>query len=415
MVKQKKFNHFLVFLGALCFICLGTQGFTQVRIMANDQVADDIFSHGTSGVAISGNWALVGAIHTDDNGVNSGSAYIFRHNAAGNWVQFQELHALDAAAGDAFGRSVSIDYNYAIIGAHENDDLGAGSGSAYIFRYDGNTWTQQQELNAGAFGAAEDYFGSSVSISGVYAIVGSYNDDNVNGNEAGSAYIFERDGNNWIRREQLLASDGQAGDWFGASVAISGDYAIVGAFYEDDVAANAGAAYIFEHMGNDWVERQILRAPDGAAFDYFGYSVSIHNGIAVVGAVATDDNQNNSGSAYIYQRFGDNWMLMNKIHAGDPGASDDFGNSVAVHGNFIIVGARDNDDIGINSGSAYIFRRNGFNWVQAWGPLVFGAAGDWLGQSVAISGDYVIAGAPYFDTAAGIDVGCAYIFDIEIF
>ena len=148
-----------------------------------------------------------------------------------------KLTASDAAAHDRFGQSVSIDGDYAIVGANGNDDAGTGSGSAYIFVRSGTNWTQQAKLTA-SDAAEGDHFGTSVSISGDYAIVGAHaNDDG--GSYSGSAYIFVRSGTNWTEQAKLTASDANGADEFGISVSIDGDYAIVGAYRDDDGGQNS--------------------------------------------------------------------------------------------------------------------------------------------------------------------------------
>ncbi|HCO93284.1 MAG TPA: hypothetical protein DIU00_04915 [Phycisphaerales bacterium] len=174
--------------------------------------------------------------------------------AQADWVQLAKLVASDGAAEDYFGVSVSISRDYAIVGAHQS--WGASQplddGKAYIFKWDGAGWSQQQKLLA-SDGAAGDWFGQSVSISGDLAIVGAHGDDD-NGSKSGSAYIFKWDGMSWVQQQKLLASDGAAGDRFGVSVSISGDLAIVGAYWDDDacpgdVACDSGSAYLLNLPG----------------------------------------------------------------------------------------------------------------------------------------------------------------------
>ena len=180
-----------------------------------------------------------------------------------------------------------------------DDDNGDDSGSAYIFKRDGTSWRQQAKLTA-TDGAADNWFGWSVSISVDYAIVGANHDDD-NGDNSGSAYIFKRDGTSWSQQAKLLASDGFAGDGFGDSVSISGDYAIVGAINDDDNGTDSGSAYIFKR-GETWNQQVKLTASDGALGDWFGDSVSISSGYAIVGSSGDNDNGSNSGSVYIFSK-----------------------------------------------------------------------------------------------------------------
>ena len=292
--------------------------FPESKRTASDGAASDRFGRS---VSISGDYAVIGAYYNDDDdGNRSGSAYIFERDGAGNWSEVQKLTASDGAAFDYFGNSVSISGNYAVIGAYGDDDNGANSGSAYVFERDGaGVWSEVQKLTA-SDGADNDYFGVSVSISGDYAVIGAYTDDD-NGANSGSAYIFERDGaGNWSEVQKLTASDAAASDYFGRSVSISGDYAVISAYYDEDNGSESGSAYVFERDGaGNWPEVQKLIASDGNTFDYFGISVSISGDYAVIGANYTDDdNGANSGSAYIFERDGaGNWSETQKLTASD--------------------------------------------------------------------------------------------------
>jgi hypothetical protein len=191
-------------------------------------------------VSISAGRAIVGVSGDDDRGTDSGSAYVFHWDSdIVDWIQQAKLTASDGAANDSFGSSVSISGDYAVVGAHSDD---GGTGSAYVFHWDGSNWTQQAKLMA-SDGAAGDYFGRPVSISGDRIIIGAYMDDD-NGTESGSAYIFVRSGASWTQQAKLTANNGAAGDYFGCSVCISGTYVIVGASGHD---SGRGAAYIFEY------------------------------------------------------------------------------------------------------------------------------------------------------------------------
>ncbi len=373
----------------------GTAWLQRQKLLLSDGAAGDCFGWS---VSISGDYAIVGAYRDKDRGSNSGSASIFKRDGTG-WVQQAKLTALDGAPGDELGCSVSISGDYAIVGAYQDDDNGSDSGSAYIFKRggkswfkrDGTSWTQQAKLLA-SDGATGDRFGHSVSISGHYAIVGATLGD---GNEpdSGSAYIFKWDGTSWSEQQKLTASDGAAYDCFGYSVSISGDLAIVGAHGDDDKGTDSGSAYIFRWDGTSWSEQQKLTASDGAAKDYFGRSVSISGDLAIVGAPYDDDNGSYSGSAYIFRWDGTGWVQQAKLTARDGAAYDLFGHSVSISGDYAIVGAYYDDDLGTDSGSAYI-KWDGTGWVQQQKLLApDGASKDYFGISVSISGDYVIVGA----------------------
>jgi len=322
------------------------------KLLASDGAAGDHFGGGA--VSISGDYAILGAIWDDDKGSRSGSAYIFKRESE-NWAEETKLTPSDGAAYDEFGYSVVISGNYAVVGAKEGNGNEVDSGCAYVFKYDGTNWTQQAKLTA-SDGAANDRFGR-LSMEGNHIVIGAEFDDD-NGTNSGSAYIFEMPPGGWVdttETAKLTALDGSAGDSFGAIVSMNGDYVIVGAYYGDGNEADAGSAYIFKYDGTNWTEQAKLTASDGEAGDFFGYSVSVSGNYAIVGAVYDDDNGSNSGSAYVFKREGTDWIEQTKLTASDGSATDYFGISVAVSANHVVVGAYYDDDNGSNSGSAYVF------------------------------------------------------------
>jgi hypothetical protein len=359
-------------------------------------------------VAISGDTVVVGAAR---NNSLTGAAYIFERNAGGveNWGQVKKLIAGDAAAGDWFGDSVAVSGDTVVVGAYGKSSYASHAGAAYIFERNvggSDNWGQVKKLTAGDAAALDD-FGSSVAISGYTVVVGAWTKDSW----TGAAYIFERDtggDGNWGQVKKLTCGDTAACDRFGISVAISVDYVVVGAW---GMNSFAGAAYIFErHLGgaSNWGQVKKLTAGDAAAGDYFGYSVAISGDTVVVGAYGKSSY---AGAAYIFERNvggSKNWGQAKKLTAGDAAASDDFGQSVAISGDTVVVGAwRKN----VLIGAAYIFERN-VGGVENWGQakkLTAGdaAASDVFGISVAISGDTVMVGAGGKNSYAG----AAYLFE----
>ena len=222
---------------------------------------------------------------------------------------------------DGFGSSVSISGNYAIIGAYQ-DDVGANTdqGSASIYQYNGSAWVFMQKITD-ASGVAFENFGNSVSISGNYAVVGAYG-DNVGANTAqGSASIYQLSGSTWTLMQKITDATGAALDAFGVSVSISGNYVIAGAWNDDGpFGTDQGSASIYQLTGGVWVLMNKITDATGAINDFFGKSVSISGNYAMVGAYRDDVGANSDqGSASIYQYNGSNWVLMEKIT--DPLAS----------------------------------------------------------------------------------------------
>ena len=251
--------------------------------------------------------------------------------------------------------SVAVDGDTAVIGASQDSDNSHNSGSAYVFSRSGTTWTQQAKLTA-SDGAYADYFGISVAVDGDTAVIGAIADDD-NGNNSGSAYVFTRSGATWTQQAKLRASDGAADDQFGVSVAVDGDTAVIGASQDDDNNHNSGSAYVFSRSGTTWTEQAKLTASDGATRDYFGHAVAVNGATAGIGAVYDDDNDTDSGSAYVFTRSGVTWTRQAKLRASDGAAGDWFGISVAVDGATAVIGASADDDNGTDSGSAYVFHK----------------------------------------------------------
>ena len=319
-----------------------------------------------------------------------------------------KILASDGAEGDDYGWSVSISGDYAIVGAYMDDDSGSASGSAYIYKRSGTIWSEQAKLTA-SDGAVDDNFGWSVAISGDYAVVGAYGNSD-NGALSGSAYVYMRSGSIWSQQAKLLPSDGSVDDHFGWSVAISGDYAVIGAI---SASSGLGSVYVFLRNGISWLEQAILLASDGAEgalFDRFGESVAISGDYAVVGASSDDDNGTSSGSAYVFMRSNTTWSEQAKLLPSVGAAFDFYGSTVSISGDYIVVGNPQNDDNGDKAGSANVYMRSGSSWPQQAKLLAAdGAASDFFGKAVSISGDLVSVGAPFDDDVGGSS-GSIYIF-----
>jgi FG-GAP repeat len=395
------------------------------KLLASDGAGVDHFG---SSVAINGGTVVVGAPHDDDNGSDSGSAYVFErdHGGVDNWSEAAKLTASDGAEYESFGGSIALSGDTVVVGASFDGGSGYHAGSAYVFERDqggADNWGQATKLTA-SDAASYDNFGWSVAISSDTVVVGASGDDD-NGSRSGSAYVFERDhggADNWGEAAKLTASDGGEIDLFGVSVAIRGDTVVIGADADDENGSGSGSAYVFErdHGGADnWGESTKLTASDGVGGDRFGRSVALSGDTVVVGALYDNDNGSNSGSAYVFERDhggADNWGESAKLTAPDGAENDLFSSSVAISGGTVIVGAINNDDNGSNSGSTYVFERDrggADNWGQtAKLTASDGAENDRFSSSVAISGGTVIVGANG-DDDNGSASGSAYIFIIN--
>jgi len=277
--------------------------------------------------------------------------------AQAQFTEIAKLLASDKQNGDFFGHAAAISGDYAIVGAYAEDTGASEAGAAYIYERSGGVWSQVAKIQA-SDKQGGDQFGWSVAISGDRAIVGAYNED-TGGTDAGAAYIFERSGGMWSQVAKIQASGKQAGDNFGVSVAISGDRAMVGAYWEDTGGSSAGAAYIFELSAGVWSQVAKIQASDKQADDNFGFSVAISGDHAIVGAMWEDTGGTNAGAAYIFERSGGVWSEVAKIQASDKQAGDQFGWSVGISDDRAIAGAWEEDTGGTGAGAAYIFERSG--------------------------------------------------------
>ena len=309
-----------------------------------------------------------------------------------------KIKASDAADDDYFGNSVAVGSGRIVVGAYADDDNGAGSGSAYIYNINAGIGTTENKKILASDGAGGDNFGWSVAVGSGRIVVGAYGDD-YNGNLTGSAYIFDLNGN---QLGIITASDGTAGDYFGWSVAVGSGKIVVGAFFDDDNGNASGSAYIYDLDGTNEVK---IRASDGAASDFFGFSVAVGSGKIVVGSYGDDDNGSVSGSAYIYDLDGTNEV---KITASDNFAGDQFGRSVAVGSGRIVVGAPFDNDNGSDSGSAYIYNLDGTNEVKI--TASDGSADDKFGWPVAVGSGRIVVGC---SGDVNSNKGAAYIYDLD--
>lgn len=374
------------------------------KLIASDGAIDDKFG---SVIDISGNKAIITATHDDDKGVDSGSAYIFSYDGS-NWIQEAKLLASDGAARDSFGISASISNNVAVVGSYYDDDKGSQSGSVYVFRFNGASWIQEAKLLAND-GTENDYFGYSVSISEDKIIVGSFSNSE-KGTGAGAAYAFRYNGSSWIQEAKLFANDAAQNDYFGYSVSISGDKAIIGSLYDDVNVSNSGSAYIFEYRSDNWTQAYKISADDGALSDIFGESVSIHNDTVIVSARGVNDQGTNSGAAYIFNYDGIRWSQEAKLLANDGSAADHFGRKVSIYNNTAILSSTGNDEKANAAGAAYIFANNGGTWEQKSKLLANdGEENDSLGTSVSIFGDKALVGTIKDDDKAE-NAGAVYVF-----
>ena len=380
------------------------------KLTASDGVAGDLFGHS---VAVDGDTAVVGAYEDESE---KGAAYVLAKDSSGAWSQVAKLTASDGEAGDIFGWSVAVDGDTVVVGARYDD-------SAYVFTKPGTGWataTETAKLTA-SDGVVGDWFGQSVAVDGDTVVVGASEDDG-----SGSAYVFTKAADSvWTDATQtakLTASDGDDFDEFGKSVAVDGDTAVAGAPNNDGY----GSAYVFIKPAAGWDDAtQTAKLTPGATDDgaaglagTFGAAVAVDGDTVVVGASAYSGSQ---GRAYVFTKPSGGWEDAERTAelATSDAEKNQFGWSVAVDGNTVVVGAHTDDasDSVNDSGSVYVFTKATDSvWADATETVKLtatdGASGDQFGWSIAAGGGTVVVGV-HWDDDKGADSGSAYVYGVS--
>ncbi|HGY56783.1 MAG TPA: T9SS type A sorting domain-containing protein [Caldithrix abyssi] len=320
-------------------------------------------SHFGQSVAISGEWAVVGAPENDNsNGTDAGAVFIYHFNGSG-WDSTQMIKAYGGNAGDNFGSSVAISGNFIVAGAPSRQN---GAGAIYIFQYNGSTWSQQAVLVPSIIGIG-DNFGVSIDIDGDYIIAGA---DQYNF-ASGIAFIYSRQSGVWQEQTQLQPDNLSYGWGFGKAVAIQGDAAAVGAPGRDNgFESTTGTAYLFRRSGSDWVEEEqffpvALSGEQTSDDDQLGISVDIFQNYVILGAIGDDQNGpfSDTGAAYIFFFNGSSWQLQSKLKLSNHVNGDEFGRAVSIYGDYALVGVPRRDESGRNSGAVFAYLREDTSWV----------------------------------------------------
>lgn len=357
-------------------------------------------------VAIDGDFVLVGAPGDSVRGSGAGAVHVFRRTA-GVWAFEETIRPLGVLAGDAFGEAVAVSNGVALIGAPGDDDIGAGAGLVYVFAHGTTGWSQQQTFS-GSLVSAGDAFGSSIALDGDTAVIGAFRDDSV-ANDSGTAYVMKRGSSFWGEQAQLIAPDASANDHFGMSVALVGNLAVVGAPAADPSGVNSGAVYVFERSGSVWDAGVALPAVGTSWFDAFGQSVDTDGTRIVVGAPGDDSIAVDAGGAWSFVRNGASWVLEGAF-APQLSGGERLGTSIAILGDTLLVGAPGEDYSNTEDGSLHAAEWGGLSWVPAerTGNLA-GGVSDSLGSSLAVDADLVVVGVPLIDNGV-VDSGAAWLF-----
>jgi hypothetical protein len=372
-------------------------------------------------VKIDGNTMIIGAPGgTIGGNLSQGSAYVYVRSGT-NWVLQQKLTAGDGISNDTFGVSIAISGNTIVVGAEFANGARTQQGALYVFvRNANNIWSQQAKLFA-SDGGTFDRLGRIVRIDGDTIIGGAPAYDRPGPNpqiNIGAAYVFVRNGTNWTQQAKLIASDGVGEDLFATSVDVSGDTAVVGAWMDTEgINSFQGSAYIFtRNSAGQWSQQTKILANDGLAGDWFGISSAVEGDTVIVGArqdnlnPGTPGSGNGQGSTYIYTRSGVTWTLQQKIIANGGLPGDAFGESCAILGDSVVVGAV---FANVGKGATFLFRRSGTTWTQQQRFAASdGALNDFFGDHVALSRYEVVASAYGDDFGSNLNQGSVYVYSL---
>ena len=438
----------------------GTSWAQVAELVSGDLVGGDQFGFA---VALDGDTAVVSAPFTDSTaGPFRGAVYAFRLVGSA-WVEEAKFSASAGELGEQFGVALDLEGDRVLAGSpyYNGTVLGGDVGAAYVFERSGSTWSEVAMLEA-SDQAFQDYFGSSVALAGADALIGATGDNHpgsgggsvyvytetagvwnrtdkfwvsgaspfggriaADGDVAlfgsratptngllfsGSAYLYERSGGTWTYQTTLIPADAEQGDEFGASVALSGGRAVIGAPERNNIyGENYGAAYVFDGAGASWTEVLRVDGVESAPGDHFGSSVAISGDAALVGTPESDLVGPDSGAAFVFRRNPLNfkWEREARLTAADPGSADRFGSAVAIEGDTALVGAEQRG----GTGAAFVFTHSAGTWGESAVLSSSDAAvGDLFGGSVALAGGSALIGAPG-DSSAGLGAGAAYVFD----
>lgn len=374
------------------------QEYTETRILASDFSYDAEYGFA---VDIDGDYAVVGSLRDDEGAPDAGAVYVY-HRGANGWVEQAKLLSPNPEHGDYYALDVAIQGDWVAVAAYWDDAIIPGpdltrAGSVSMFHREDSTWTFSALLQASDM-QSDGLFGFRLDMEGDQLIVGS----------SGTAYIFKRYDQTWLEEAILTGTNLPETHFFGYNVSISGDYALVSDIMDNDYT---GAAYVFHWDGSNWVQQQKLTASNGLADDYFGRAVSIHGDVAVVGAPNVDI-QGEAGKAFVFERSGSVWTEMAILPSSGGVWGDNYGCSVHQSDGKILVGAYDSPraDNNWSIGRAFLYEGSGSTWEQT----IFEASdiptNARFGFSVAMSGDYLMMGSPWY-TEGLFHRGAAYIYE----
>ena len=349
-------------------------------------------------VAVDGDLAVLGAPFASGAAALSGAVYLFERGPGG-WLPAGVLTASDGQGGDGFGNELALEGDRLLVGAVWRDGPGVDSGAVYLFERSGGTWGETGKLLPADHGP-QDWFGRTVALDGDRALVGA----SLKADPAfatGAAYVFEWSAGQWTETAKLSASDGAGDDFFGGAIDLDGDRILIGAHGDDDLASESGGAYVFDLVGGQWVETVKLIAADGKTNDDLGVEVALEGDVALLASFGDDDGAADGGSVYVFERGPGGWAETAELLASDASADDGFGSGLDLVDGLALIGAWGHDGAAPDGGASYAFRRIGGSFVEE-ARHEGSAPGGRLGFDVALSGTTALSGAPEAPAPGGL-------------
>jgi hypothetical protein len=404
---------------ALAFLTsctIGSIAGAQCRVAKLTADAPQAYSHFGASVAIHGHRAVIGEPDFAIGGATPGAAYVYELGSTG-WVQTALLRASDGADFDDFGISVAVEGDTILVGADATDGPSSGAvGAVYVFHWDGAHWVETQKLQA-SDGASGGFFGFSVALEGDTAVIGRFW-DSAAAPHAGSAYVFTRSGSTWSEHQKLLETHAATEDNFGWSLAISNQRIVVGAperFSSGNDDLQLGRVFIYDRAGSNWTQSAVLTPSNAMPFDQFGISLDVDGDRIAVGAwqdtFYTPTSRN--GAAYVFEKSGNAWLEKQILTAPDGAVQDEFGSSVALQGSRLFIGAESRSSSYPLWGGVYVYTSNGSTWSQV--DLLLPDANSslsWFGNALAYDANYAVVGA-FIESSTQYQSGTAYVYGGE--
>lgn len=422
---NKLISRLLIVLSILCFT-LSSSAYALTaneitKLMAPDGTDGDSFG---GAISIDNTTMTVGAIRNDDNGVDTGSVYVFDKDINGHWQQTAKLIASDGLPNDRFGVQVALKGNTLFVGSLADNGIDVDNGAVYIFNLDtSGTWVESAKLipPPNSDTGINSGFATSLSTDGDTLLVGSSHDDAA-GYNAGAVFVYESDiYGNWNYQTALLPPQPippqSTTEFFGKAVSLEGNTALIGASWDSDIGLRAGAAFIYERdVNGSWSLQQKLHANDGMPDDNFGQIALLRNDTAIISSHWNDEIGINAGAVYIFEKVSGVWNQSSKILASDGDPSDFFGTSIAFDGEILVIGTPGYDSIinGSGAGSAYVYQRtSGGIWSEELILVPSDAAlDDQYGAAVALddTGTLVI-GSKNVKDLSGNNLGSVFVYE----